>query len=268
MRALPRALLIVLLAAIGSTSAQAQPLRCYPIRRGDTASRLAIRITGNADNQYQPWFHIVDPAGRSIPKSRYGGVHSGWQVCVATQMVRPRPAPELVQRGVTPAYELASAPLVLPTAQTAFTPSAPPSSALTFLWWAAPLVALVSGLITARASRYIARRRLLLDIMRTFAERFVIEFERPLFRRAGTSPVRSRLRFAPARHRLEIRLAPGEGRVYPNLADHKKNVEYDVGRVLRLLKDEPFTNGPLYAEGPWVVIPCCLAVDREQEGVR
>jgi hypothetical protein len=170
----------------------------------------------------------------------------------------------VLSRRPTPRYEVASAPLVL--RQQSFTSTAP-SSALNFLWWAAPLVAIVSGLVTARASRYLARRRLVLEIMRTFAGRFVGEFERPLFRRPGKCPLRSRLRFAPGRQRLEIRLAPGEGRAYPNLADHKKNVEYDVGRVLRLLSDEPFTNGPLYAEGPWVVIPCRLAIDREQEGV-
>jgi len=256
-RALPRGLLFVLLVVTGSTSAYAQPLTCYPIRPGDTAAQLAVRFTGHADNQYQPWFHIVNPAtDRSIPKSRYSLIQSGWEVCVATEVLRRRP---------TPGYELASAPLLFP--QTGFTSRAP-SSALNFLWWAAPLVAIVSGLITARASRYLARRRLVLEIMRTFAEKFVSEFERPLFRRAGKRPLRSRLRFAPARQRLEIRLAPGDGRAYPNLVDHKKNVEYDVGRVLRLLSDEPFTNGPLYAEGPWVVIPCRLAIDREQEGVR
>ena len=43
--------------------------------------------------------------------------------------------------------------------------------------------------------------------------------------------------------RLDILLAPGAGRRYPNLSDHRSNVEYDVQRVLTLLKDEPFVAG-------------------------
>jgi len=138
---------------------------------------------------------------------------------------------------------------------------------ISFLWWAAPLVAVSSGLLTARTLKYVDRRRVLLDIMRAFADRFVEEFERPLCRDAAGPAVRSRRRFAPGRHSLEILLAPADGRTYPNLVDHRRNVEYDVRRVLRLLKDEPFVNGPLYAEGPWVVIPCRVALDRDQEGV-
>jgi hypothetical protein len=44
-------------------------------------------------------------------------------------------------------------------------------------------------------------------------------------------PVRSRLRCGARLGRFDILLAPGEGRRYPNLSDHKKNVEYDVARV-------------------------------------
>ena len=50
-------------------------------------------------------------------------------------------------------------------------------------------------------------------------------------------------------------VAPADGRTYPNLVDHRRNVEYDVERVLRLLKhepvsrDRPFVNGPLSLGG-------------------
>jgi hypothetical protein len=50
-------------------------------------------------------------------------------------------------------------------------------------------------------------------------------------------------------------LAPADGRSYPNLADHRKNVEYDVDRVLRLVNAQPVMSGPLYTRGSWVVIP-------------
>ena len=103
--------------------------------------------------------------------------------------------------------------------------------------------------------------------MRGFGNRFIAEFERPLFRRtASDAAVRSRLRFAPSRHRLEVLLAPADGRTYPNLVDHRKNVEYDVERVERILGAEPFVGGPLYAEGSWVVIPFSFETDRQQEG--
>ena len=104
--------------------------------------------------------------------------------------------------------------------------------------------------------------------MRGFGDRFIAEFERPLFRRSAVDPaVKSRLRFAPSRHRLEVLLAPADGRTYPNLVDHRKNVEYDVERVQQILRDEPFVSGPLYAEGSWVVIPFRFETDRQQEGV-
>jgi len=252
MQEVSRVLLFVLLTASGSTTAYGQPLTCYPIRPGDTAARLAVRLTGSADNRYQAWFQIVNPANDGfVPKSRYDVIHSGWHVCVATDVMR---------RGVTPSYDLASVPLLKP--QIPFTPT----RSLNVLWWAVPLAVVVAGLMTPPASRYLARRRLLLAVMSGFAARFVTEFERPLFRRDGAPPVRTRVRFTPGRQRLEIGLAPAEGRTYPNLTDHKRNVEYDVGRIFCLLDDEPFINGPLYAEGSWVVIPCQLAIDRLPEG--
>ena len=133
--------------------------------------------------------------------------------------------------------------------------------------WVAPLFVTGSVLLLAwvETRRYIDQRRATLDIMKRFGGQFISEFERPLFRRqVAESPIRSRLRCAPARHRFEVLVAPANGRIYPNLVDHRRNVEYDVERVLRLLKNEPvsqdrpFVNGPLRSEGPWVVIPFSL----------
>jgi hypothetical protein len=245
-----RALPLVLVVATGSTSVFGQQLTCFTVRPGDTAARLAQRFTGNSDNQYQTWFQIVKPgAAAFVPKSRYDDIQSGWYACVA---------PDKLSRASTrPPAQLAS--------------SAPPvvrrtSVDLTILW-VALLFLIGSGLLVGWVGtlRYIDQRRATLDIMKRFGGQFIAEFERPLFRtQAAESPIRSRLRCAPGRHRLEVLVAPADGRIYPNLVDHRRNVEYDVDRVLQLLKDEPFSRGrpvvnaPLRSEGPWVVIPFSL----------
>jgi hypothetical protein len=236
-------------------------LTCYPIRPGETAARLAQRFTGNAHNRHQAWFQIVNPRTETfIPKSHYGLIQAEWHVCVATEMLRrgrARPRDHVVASGP---------PVLLRTSgaqqQTAID--------LSVLWWAAPLLLVASSLVLAWvvAGKYIGARQASLATMRGFGDKFISEFERPLFcRGAGERSVKSRLRFAPRRHTVEVLLAPADGRTYPNLFDHRKNVEYDVERVLHLLRDAPFTNGPLYAEGSWVVIPFRLETDRQQEGV-
>ena len=92
--------------------------------------------------------------------------------------------------------------------------------------------------------------------LRHHAQQFVEAFERPLLRQSSTGPpIRSRLRYLPAREEVEILIAPSAGRRYPNLSDHKINVEYDVRRVLRLLEDYLVVSRPLRVEGQWVVIP-------------
>ena len=248
---------------IGSTYAVGQPerwLTCYPIRPGDTAARLAQRFTGSAHNRHQPWFHIVEPTTATlIPKGHYSRIQAGWHVCVATEMLRDGSARRPY------AVVTSGPPVVLQRSVR----QARASTDLGFLWWAIPLSA-VSGLVLARvvARKYIVTRQARLETMKGFGDRFISEFERPLFRRCADEPsVRSRLRFAPRRHTVEVLLAPAVGRSYPNLSDHRKNLEYDVDRVLQLLRNAPFKTGSLYAEGPWVVIPFRLDNDRQQEGV-
>ncbi len=244
----------------GSTSAfaglrPADKLTCFAIRAGDTAARLAHQLTGNVSNRRRSWFQIVDPATATfIPKSRYDDIEAGWQVCIAAQMLRPL--------STQPRYAVvSSAPLAVPA--TGVTPRASATD-LTGFWWAAPLFVAVSSLGLAWAWKRIDERRAHLDILSGFCLRFIYEFERPLLRNAITPPVRSRCRFAPRRLRAEILIAPGSGRTYPNLVDHKRNVEYDVARVMRLLKDESFVHDSLRAEGPWVVIPCRVETGRQQ----
>jgi hypothetical protein len=235
-------------------------MTCYPVQAGDTAARLAQRLTGDLHSRHQPWFQIVDPmTDRFIPKREYGRIQSGWQVCVATERLRGalvRPA----------AYRAVPTSGVL--VRTAF---APERSAIdmSLLVWVAPLVVLLAGGAVAWgvAGRYAGERRVMVAVMRGFGDRFVGEFERPLFRKRPVDrALSSRLRLAPSRRRLEILLAPAAGRTYPNLADHRKNVEYDVERVLKVLEDRQFVHDPLHAEGEWVVIPFRMKSDVQQEG--
>jgi hypothetical protein len=101
-----------------------------------------------------------------------------------------------------------------------------------------------------------------------FVHRFVDEFERPLVQYdVGERRVRSRLRRGARLRRFDILLAPGEGRRYPNLSDHKKNVEYDVARVMRVLADDSFVSGPPYTHAGWIVVPFRFTAGPKQSGV-
>jgi hypothetical protein len=243
-----RALPFVLVATAGCTSVHAQQLTCYPIRSGESASGIARRLTGDHRNFHQPWFHVVEPTtGRIISKRRYEHIQAGWHVCLGSM-----PSGDVWLRS---AYlPVAATPGALlqavPTQRVSW-------SERTLLWWAAPLVLLpaaMAGWIFAARRR--DEWRATAVVMRGFGKRFVNEFERPLFRRHTRDPViHSRLRVAARRCRLDILVAPSAGRSYPNLADHRNNVEYDVERILAQLGDRQFVHGPLYAEGDWVVIP-------------
>jgi hypothetical protein len=263
----------ILVMTIGSTYALGLPdvapashdlrsggqLTCYAIRHGDTAARLAQRFTGDPRNRQQPWFQIVNPATATfIPKSDYEVIQSGWQVCVAPERLRD-------------SFSQARPNVVLPAAPAArrppFTPQWPTID-LSVAWWATPLFAVASSVFLARiVMRRVDDRRASLAIMEGFGLRFIAEFQRPLFRRSAAAPaIRARLRFSPSRHRVDVLLAPAAGRTYPNLVDHRRNMEYDVERVQRVLRDESFTNGSLHAEGSWVVIPFYFDTSQREGG--
>jgi hypothetical protein len=98
-------------------------------------------------------------------------------------------------------------------------------------------------------------------------EQFVIAFTRPLIDPSSPEPpIKLRLRFVRRGGKLEISIAPNAGRRYPNLTDHKKNVEYDVSRVLRLLQSQVVLDG-LRAEGPWVIVTIRL-IDLQEAGAK
>ena len=114
---------------------------------------------------------------------------------------------------------------------------------------------------------YLARRKTASFVTHYFARRFVDEFERPLVRYGlEERPLRSRVRFGVRRGRFRILLAPGEGRRYPNLFDHRKNVEYDVARVMGVLADDSFVSGAPYTRAGWIVVPFRFTADPKQPG--
>lgn len=252
MRVLP--LVLLFMAATGD--AAAQQFVCSGVRRGDTAARLALRLTNSAENRYAPWFQILDPStSRFIPKAGYDAIRPGWKVCIA------RNAASWPTRQIIIPSDRAD-----PETARLFDRLAAMDSA--YAWMI--VVAILAPLLALPvALKYLDKRRAMLDSMSRFAAIFVCEFAQPLPRQhAGDQPVKARLRCAPFRARLKILLAPNRGHSYPNLADHKKNLEYDIERVLRLVSDQPFIRGEPYSRGDWVVIPFQVPTGVTQKGCK
>ena len=61
---------------------------CSPIRRGESATQVARRITGDSRNAYQAWFQIRNASSRFVPKSQYNRVRAGWDACVFKPIVQ------------------------------------------------------------------------------------------------------------------------------------------------------------------------------------
>lgn len=243
-----------------NVSGSTTKLACFAIRPGDTAARLALRFTGSKDNRNRSWFQIIDPVTATIvPKSRYDEIEPGWQVCVASAMLKPGRA----QAELLP---VSTAGVGSPQTAVPYRATGIASMEPTAFWWIVPLFVAASGAGFAWGWKWIDERRARVEVLRTFGEKFIREFEKPLRRNATSAPVTSRVRFAPRRLRVDILISPAGGRTYPNLVDHKRNMEYDVERVMRLLRNASFVNGPLYAQGSWVVVPCRFQPDRQQEG--
>ncbi len=236
----------------------AQQFVCWPIATGDTPSSLARRLTGNAAAAYSFAFQIRDPATRMfVPKSHYHHLQSDWQACVA--------------QGPVPSHLIAYAPVV--RLAESMTPLDEPTIAPT------PQAAAATPLIVDRANRTPFDARLAVTVSATSlflmlvwaaagslgpgpvppdlaraGENFVAVFARPLVDPSSKAPpIHARLRFVRRTQQLEISIAPGPGHRYPNLADHKKNVEYDVDRVIRVLGNYALSKPPR-AAGKWVVV--------------
>jgi hypothetical protein len=253
---IPRALVVIFGLSAAWSPAAAQHLACAPIKPGETASAVARRLTGDARNRYTPWFQILNPESSGfVDKARYDHVRPGWRACVVSEPVN------------TESRVLVDAPPAVraPAAFSAFARRIDARGS-TLVLLAALFIVLSIG--WSGVCRYLDARQRVLDEMQRFGETFILEFERPLFQPDRRErPIQSRLRASPERRQLEIFLAPNGRSRYPNLSDHKKNVEYDVTRVLQMLRDRPFVCRPVYARGRWVVVPFQFRLGPKQAGV-
>jgi hypothetical protein len=264
-------LITVVLAAVSSDAA-AQSAVCDTVRPGDTASAVARRLTGRASSRDEPWFRVFDRSrSRVIPKARYDRLLTGWQVCVpAARAARHAP-------GATPRPTSVAARR-LSQASTSAAGSSPLEA--TSSRSALALACFLLGPVAFGAAvgwgwhcveRAVAKRRAIKREMAAFWRAFVNDFEqRLLIDGVAARPIHARMRCVPRQHRLEILLAPGAGRRYPNLTDHRRNLEYDVSRITQRLRHHAFVPSPPRAEGQWVVIPFyfrprCAASERARE---
>ena len=208
--------------------ASAQQWVCYPFAAGETAAGAALRLAGDASARHSERFQILDPsASRFVAKSRYARIRPGWVACTVGD----------------------SAPVRLALAPKAVGDRWPDP-----LWSVPILLLLMSGAVLEGDRRW-RRRRLSIIDMTQFGQSVIREFERPLVQSRDPSPaLKSRLRCKPYRRHLEVLLAPAVGRSYPNLSDHRKNMEYDMERVLHALGDTPFVADSIRQRGEWVVL--------------
>ena len=239
---------------------------CVPIRTDETVASVAKRVTGDARNMYASWFQIVNPTtSRPVPKTRYGFIFAGWKACTTMDdaLREAALAPASVASDQASAFDVASLTQPLSSPAAADAPPAPrpvlPALATMVVWAPAALwstVVVVLAFTCWVVDSYVARRQETLRAMQQYAERFVEEFERPLVQpHLERRPIQSRVRFKPGRARFDVLLAPDAGLRYPNLADHKKNVMYDVVRIQRALSEHAFVSSRPYARGRWVVVP-------------
>jgi hypothetical protein len=190
-----------------------------------------------------------------VAKSRYGRIRAGWLAC--TWDVSGRPA----QLGIvhSPATGVASEPFSIQRALAGVHPNP--------LWYLIVL-ALMGSCAVYKVARGWDQRRATIGAMTQFGKSVIQEFEQPLAQPRDSLPaLRSRLRVKPYRNRLEVLLAPAPGRSYPNLRDHRKNVEYDMERVRHVLGDDTFVSDSMRQRGEWVVLSFRAKDHQKQAGV-
>jgi hypothetical protein len=199
-----------------------------------------------------------------VPKSQYQRLRTHWQACV---LVRPRESVAATPIAPETTAVLPEGPMAtpIPMAVSSVSPAltvAESSSSDGAVGPALGAAALLLLLIGVAVTGWLAPRSMPAP-MQQAGEAFIAAFARPLIDPAsGTPPIETRLRFDRSTQELEIFIAPGPGRRYPNLADHKKNVEYDVNRVIRVLGNQVALNNSLRAHGKWIVVPIRLAQQR------
>ena len=283
----------ILALAVSAAPAFAQSPVCHPIRRGESAGQAARRVTGDSRNVYSASFQIMNGSARFVPKSQYDRIHAGWSACIVRPSARGTASARrrLDPPAVLTVTEIVSGPGDGERAQETAPPppiavattaplvrlrvSASPAAStsprplgnvdLTIMWLG--IVIAVPWFGVQILDGYVSRRRTASVLVQLFAHRFIAEFERPLVRYDDTErPLKVRVRNR-RRGRFDILLAPGQGRRYPNLTDHKRNVEYDVGRVLSALDDPAFVDGALYTQAEWIVVPFQPRTGPKQPGV-
>ncbi len=267
------ALPILMLLSVAPTAAFSESLVCQSIRRGESAPQVARRLTGDSRNAYQTWFQIRNASSRFVPKSQYNAIRAGWQACLLKPIVQRTSAKvdDVIASealDASPATTAVVQPAVLVTHAADEASQGPRSRAravafeimraiggldFTMVWLGAAMV--VPWVGWRILDDHLVRKKTRTIVMQHFATRFVQEFERPLVWSDADRPLRSRVRYSARRGRLDILLAPGKGRRYPNLSDHKKNMEYDVARVVHALADQSFVSGTPYTQAGWVVVP-------------
>jgi hypothetical protein len=263
-----------------------QSLVCHPLRDGESAEQAARRVTGASRNMYSASFQIMNASSRFIPKSQYNRLEAGWRACVVKPSARDRAAdarlvgvPSAIKAdapqtadaslALAPTGAAASDPLVRVRvrAQSAVPVSSRPARNVDFtMVWLATAIA-VPWFGFQAVDGYLTRRKAASVVVQHFANRFIAEFERPLAQHNDTErPLKALVR-ATRRGQFDILLAPGPGRRYPNLTDHKKNVEYDVVRVMQALGDDAFVPGALHMRAEWVVVPFQPRTGQKQSSV-
>jgi hypothetical protein len=215
---------------------------------------------------YSASFQILNGSSRFVPKSQYDRLHAGWRACIIRRAPQTSAAPVAL---APPIAITTTEPLVRfrVSAQPAASVSPRPigNVDLRVVWVGTAIAVPWFGLQILNG--YVTRRKVASVLVQHFANRFIAEFERPLARYDDTEPpLKARVRRA-RRGRFDILLAPGQGRRYPNLTDHKRNVDYDVGRVLSALDDPAFVTGGLYTQAEWVVVPFQPRTGPKQPGV-
>ena len=264
--------LVLLFLSAAPPFVEAQQFVCSPIRRGDTASRLARRLTGHSAAAYSLAFQVRDPARQLfVPKSHYWRLSTQWEACVAVGPVKSTPV-AYAPRGASAEPAVAPAEPAVALADPVITTSVPlairsahPAPALSdgshddFVF-VASMASVALLMLLTYAAVDLRMPPPIPPLMRRAGEQFVIAFARPLIDPSSSvPPIEARLRFIRRTQQLEISIAPGAGRRYPNLVDHKRNVEYDVNRVMRILGNDFVVSDRLRTVGKWVVVPIRLA---------
>ncbi len=247
------ALLVVAVAASDPRPAFAQRWECYAFGPGETAAGAAARLTGRASDTHHERFQILDPAtSRFVAKSRYARIRSGWLACAWTAGSGPveLSTASLVTTG-------GRRPLWIDRAGAGIEPDP--------LWYLVVLLVMASFGMYRFDRRWRQGRELAVPLTE-FGEAVIREFERPLTPSRDCRPgIESRLRVRPHQRRVDVLLAPAAGRTYPNLSDHRKNVEYDLARVRQALGDEAFISESMRQRGKWVVLSFRAAIERHQQ---